>query len=190
MQLSPPLKHRTDVDSVRLLSLSRAFFVAAFSASGFLFLAFLAGWTVPSNAGCSFSARENNITDLSFKSYFKKACAIKNVGSRQGHAHDYRGAGAQSQEREVRARAERRLAILKKQWNTGLLLGYLLEGKCKLEMCATHLKCDKTKKLRLVWLLVGRGVSWIFPASVRHDVCTRGGAGRHEGIWVCAIRAE
>ena len=41
---------------VWLLSSSRAYFVAAFSASGFLFLAFLAGWAVTSNAGWIFSA--------------------------------------------------------------------------------------------------------------------------------------
>ena len=72
-QLSPLLKSCTDVDLVWLLSLSRAFFIAAFSASSFLFLAFLARWTVTSNAGCIFSAIVTKWTSSPATPYFFRA---------------------------------------------------------------------------------------------------------------------
>ena len=55
-QLSPPLKHRTNVDSGLTSFFIQNLFRPAISVSGFLFLAFLAGWAVTSNASCIFSA--------------------------------------------------------------------------------------------------------------------------------------
>ena len=62
---------------VWLLSLSRAYFVAAISASGFLSLAYLAGWAVTSNAGCIFSAIETKLTSSPATPYFcREVCWI------------------------------------------------------------------------------------------------------------------
>ena len=76
---------------VWLLSLSRAYFVAAISASGFLFLAFLAGWAVTSNAGCIFSAIVTKWTSSPATPYFcRGVCWIfpasvkRNVCTRRG----------------------------------------------------------------------------------------------------------
>ena len=49
LQLSPPLKSWTNVDSGFALALSRSFLFADFSSSGFLFFAFFSGRAVTSN---------------------------------------------------------------------------------------------------------------------------------------------
>ena len=89
-QLSPPLKGHTDVESGLTSFFIQSLYRLAFSASGFLFLAFLAGRAVTINAGYIFSATVTKRTSSPATPYFCRVCwtfpaSVKgDIGTRGG----------------------------------------------------------------------------------------------------------